>query len=66
MMELVLQLAKWSPGLLYLAGVLFLYRENQRQQKDFQVKYDAIVDKYHEQVEEGIKILTLVNARLDK
>ncbi len=53
MIENILELAKLSPAVLYLGGLVYLYSEL----KKTQAKIEALLERYHTTLLEGITVL---------
>lgn len=53
MIETILELAKLSPTVLYLGGLIYLYWEN----KKLQGKVIELLERYHTTLLEGLSVL---------
>lgn len=63
-LELVKRLADLAPAALYLAGVIYLYRRNEAQTTRHEAKFEALLDRYHNQVVETTKAYQIILEQL--
>lgn len=59
-------LATAGPATIYLVGLVFLFIYSEKKDRERDLKMEALIDRYHKQVEDQIHTLTLINERLDK